>query len=100
MPAAQIVPVAIFWSYPALIIEGKESMPIVTTVAPTIPVEAARSIPTITTPIPNPPLVDPKSSPIDCKRPAAIFVFSNMIPINIKRGTATSGSFIIVPKIL
>ena len=72
----------------------------VTTVAPTIPVEAASNMPTITTPIPSPPLVDPKSSPIDCNSPAAILVFSSIIPIKINKGTATKGSLIIVPNIL
>ena len=94
------MPVAIFWSYPAFNIVGKDSIPIVTTVAPTIPVDAARSIPTITTPIPKPPLVVPNNSPIDWSNPAAIFVFSSMIPIKINNGTATRGSLIITPKIL
>ena len=63
-----------------------------------MPVDAANNIPTITTPIPRPPFVVPKSSPIECNSPAAIFVFSNIIPIKMNRGTATRGSLIIVPK--
>ena len=75
-------------------------MPIVTTVAPTIPVDAASIIPTSTTPIPKPPLIDPNNSPIDCNNSPAIFVFSSIIPIKINKGTATKASFVIVPKIL
>ena len=48
-----------------------------------MPVDAANNIPTITTPIPRPPFVVPKSSPIECNSPAAIFVFSNIIPIKM-----------------
>ncbi len=65
-----------------------------------MPVEAANNIPTKTTPMPSPPFVLPKSSPMELSRPAAIFVFSNMIPIKINRGTATKGSLIMVPNIL
>ena len=76
---------------------GNASIPIVTTVAPTIPVEAASNIPTKITPIPNPPLTEPNKSPIDSKSLAAIFVFSSITPIKINRGTATRASLIITP---
>src|SRR3546814_4337389 len=46
VPEAQIVPHAILGSYPALSIEGSDSSPMVTTVAPTMPVDAASSMPT------------------------------------------------------
>ena len=76
---------------------GKASIPIVTTVAPTIPVDAANNIPTNITPTPKPPLIEPNKSAIDSNNLDAILVFSNKTPIKIKSGTATKASFIIIP---
>src|SRR3546814_6852783 len=64
VPEAQIVPHAILGSYPALSIEGSDSSPMVTTVAPTMPVDAASSMPTMTTERPRPPRSLPNSKPI------------------------------------
>ena len=47
VPLAQITPVEIFLLYFHLIISGSDNIPIVTTVAPTMPVDAAIRTPTI-----------------------------------------------------
>jgi hypothetical protein len=77
---------------------GRLSKPMVTTVAPTIPVEAASSMPTKITDRPRPPRSRPNMSPIVSRSSSAIFERSSMIPMNTKRGTATSNSLTITPK--
>ena len=71
-----------------------------TTVAPTIPVDAAINAPTRRTDIPSPPLKFPNKLPMECSRSPAILDFSSITPINTNKGTAMSGSFFIIPKIL
>ena len=78
---------------------GRQSTPIVTTVAPTMPVLAASSVPTITTENARPPRIPPNSSPSVSRRSSAIFVRSSTSPMNTNSGTATSVSLFIVPKI-
>ncbi len=98
VPDAQMVPVAILGSYPLLSILGRESNPIVTTVAPTIPVLAANNIPTTVTEMPSPPLNCPNSLLRSSSNSSAIFAFSSVIPIKTKRGTAMSVSLFMIPK--
>ena len=78
---------------------GKESNPIVTTVAPTIPVLAANNIPTNVTEIAKPPLNRPNMIAIDVNKFSAILDFSNIAPIKTNNGTANNVWLLIVPKI-
>ena len=73
-------------------------MPIVTTVAPTMPVDAANNAPTITTEIPKPPRIVPNRRPIFSNSSSAILERSSIVPMNIKSGTATRTSFVMTPK--
>ena len=99
VPVAQMSPVASFGSYPARNIEGSARTPIVTTVAPTIPVLAAKSAPTMMTAMPNPPVRLPKAFAIAVSSSSAILARSSVTPIKINKGTATSVSLVMVPKI-
>ena len=78
--------------YPFRSIVGRESKPIVTTVAPTIPVDAAKKAPTTTTETANPPGNGPKTLAMVVSRSFAILDLSNVMPIktNIKTARRTS----------
>src|SRR5690606_20572675 len=71
---------------------------IVTTVAPTIPVDAAIIAPTTVTERPSPPRSRPNSKLIVSSSSSARRDRSSMTPMNTNSGTATSTSFVIVPK--
>ena len=88
VPVAQSVPQASEGLYPAFIIVGKESMPIVTTVAPTMPVLAASNMPTMTTEIPRPPGNFPNTIAIFLSKSSAMRLRSNIVPMNTNSGTA------------
>ena len=76
------------------IIEGNEIMPIVTTVAPTMPVDAASSMPTKVTENPRPPRRVPNSLPMVSSNSPATRDRSSMMPMNTNSGTATSTSLV------
>ena len=99
VPEAQIVPVAISGEYPRLSIVGNDNSPIVTTVAPTMPVLAASNMPTIVTEIPSPPRRLPNSRLKVSSSSSAILARSRVTPMNTNRGTATSVSLVMMPKI-
>ena len=71
---------------------GRESKPIVTTVAPTMPVDAAKNAPTTTTETAKPPGKGPKTLAIVVSRSFAILDLSKVMPIktNIKTASRTS----------
>ncbi len=77
---------------------GSEIIPMVMTLAPTMPVEAARIAPTTTTEIARPPLSLPKRSPIVSRSSSARPDFSSATPMKTKRGTASRVKFVIVPQ--
>ena len=66
---------------------GKLIKPMVTTVAPTMPVDAANKVPTRMTAKANPPCIFPKRIATVSNKLSASPLFSNIIPINTKRGT-------------
>ena len=61
-----------------------------TTLAPTTPVAAASSAPTNTTASASPPRIPPKSAPMVVSRSSASLDFSSMVPMKMKKGTASS----------
>jgi len=63
-----------------------------------MPVDAASRAPTITTEYPSPPRSEPNSSPMVVSSASAIFERSSITPMKTNSGTATSVSFVIVPK--
>ncbi len=67
---------------------GKDSSPMVTTVAPTMPVLAASNMPTSTTEIARPPLKLPNNRDMVVSNSSAIFERSSMTPIKTNSGTA------------
>ena len=79
---------------------GKLIIPIVMTVAPTMPVEAASIPPTMTTDIAKPPLSLPNSIAIVSNSRSAKPDFSSIIPIKTNSGTAIKTKLLMVPKIL
>merc|ERR1711991_368982 len=100
VPLAQITPADTFLLYFHGIIRGRLSIPIVTTVAPTIPVDAAINTPTNKIEYTRPPRIFPQSLDIFSRREFAIPDFSNITPIYINKGTAIRVSFVIIPKTL
>ena len=78
---------------------GSDISPIVTTVAPTMPVLAAISIPTTTTPRANPPRTPPSRLEMASRSFSAICVFSNITPMKMNNGTATSVWLAMMPNI-
>ncbi len=78
---------------------GSEIIPMVMTLAPTMPVEAARMAPTTTTEMAMPPRRCPKSSAMVSSSSSAMPDFSRTTPMKTNRGTASSVKFVIVPQI-
>ena len=64
--------------------------PIATTLAPTTPVAAASSAPTNTTASARPPRIRPNSRPMVVSRSSASRDFSSIVPMKMKKGTASS----------
>ncbi len=92
VPDAEITPVASSGEYLWRSMVGKDSKPIVTTVAPTIPVEAARKAPTTTTDTANPPGRGPNTRAIVVRRSLAMRDRSRVMPISTNIATASSVS--------
>ena len=92
VPDAAITPVESSGEYPFLSMVGRESKPIVTTVAPTMPVDAAKNAPTTTTETAKPPGKGPKTLAMVVSRSFAILDLSSVMPIktNIKTASRTS----------
>ena len=99
VPVAQSVPQANEGRYPAFSIVGKDKMPMVTTVAPTMPVLAASNIPTRITAMPKPPGSRPNTNSMFFSKSSAMRDFSSIEPINTNRGTANKFWFTRIPKI-
>src|SRR5262245_15287554 len=78
---------------------GSEIIPMVMTLAPTMPVDAARMAPTTTTEIAMPPRRCPKSRAIVSSSSSAMPDFSRATPMKTKSGTARRVKFVIVPQI-
>ena len=97
VPEAAITPVATVGGYPCRSIGGRLMRPMVMTVAPTIPVEAASSAPTMTTETAIPPRTDPKRLAMLLSIRSASPLFSSMMPIKTKSGTASSTELSITP---
>ena len=76
---------------------GRDSSPMVTTVAPTIPVLAASSAPTATTEMPRPPRSPAKTRPMLSSSSSATRDFSSTTPIMMNSGTAISVTLDRVP---
>merc|ERR1711991_318879 len=100
VPLAQITPADTFLLYFHFNMRGRLSIPIVTTVAPTIPVDAAIKTPTNKTEYTRPPRIFPQSLDMFSRSELAIPDFSNITPIKINRGTAIKVSLVIIPKTL
>ena len=92
VPEAEITPVANSGEYLLRSMVGRDSSPMVTTVAPTIPVEAARKAPTTTTETARPPGRAPKTRAIEVSRSWAIRERSREMPMRMNMATARSSS--------
>ena len=77
---------------------GSEIIPMVMTLAPTMPVEAARMAPTTTTEMAMPPRRCPKRSAMVSSSSSAMPDFSRATPMKTNRGTASSVKFVMVPQ--
>ncbi len=69
------------------------------TEAPTTPVAAASSAPTMMTPRASPPRKRPKRRPKVSRSSSASRDFSSIVPMKMKKGTASSVKFDIVPNV-
>ena len=76
---------------------GSEIRPIEITAAATTPVVAASRAPTKITASARPPRSGPKTWPTVSSRSSAMPLFSRMMPISVKNGTASSVSFCMIP---
>ena len=97
VPAAAIEPQAREVSYLRRSMVGRDSRPMVTTVAPTMPVEAASSAPTTDTEMPRPPRRLPNSRPMVSSNSSATLERSSITPMKTNSGTAISNSLVIAP---
>ena len=77
---------------------GSEIRPIEITDAATTPVVAASSAPTKITAIARPPRIGPKSWPMVSSRSSAMPLRSRTRPMKVKKGTASSVSLAMMPK--
>ena len=76
---------------------GSDNRPIVTTVAPTMPVLAANNAPTAVTASPKPPGARPNRSDKPSSNVSAMRERSNVTPMQMKSGTATSVWLVMIP---
>ena len=77
---------------------GRAIIPMVTTVAPTMPVDAASRAPTMVTDMARPPRSRPNRRPISSSRASAIFDRSSMTPMNTNSGIAIRTSLVRMAK--
>jgi len=94
-----MVPEASNGEYLRLSMVGSAIIPMVTTVAPTMPVVAASSAPTMTTDTAKPPRIFPNKRPMVSNKSSARPDLSSVTPIKINKGTASKVKLFIVPQI-